>query len=106
MLYEPDGSDDEDRPDTALRYSRLAAVAANTLSAFTLVQLPDVFVEALWLHEDTENGKRELIKLVDRDASVQAGTADTERTSVCLLAWQRRSKGQRAEQGARHGQRG
>ena len=47
MLYEPDGSDDDERPDTPLTDSSEEAVAANVLSASTLVQLPDVFVEVL-----------------------------------------------------------
>ena len=47
MLCEPDGSDDDERPDMPLRDSSEEAVAANTPSASTLVQLPDVFVEVV-----------------------------------------------------------
>ena len=47
MLCEPDGSDDVERPDTALTDSSEEAVAAYTPSASTLVQLPDVFVEVV-----------------------------------------------------------
>ena len=49
MLCEPDGSDDDEKPDMdmPLRDSSEEAVAANTPSASTLVQLPDVFVEVL-----------------------------------------------------------